>query len=439
MSRLERRSPLASAGLLFAGSLAIRLAWLALNPQLLTVGLERDAQRYDIMATTLLQKGTLIFNGQLASIAPLYPMFVAGCYALPGPDRLTVLLAQLVLGALMTPAIYLIGRTLFHERAALVAAVFCALYYPLITISTSVLSEALFIPLLVFSLLSALYAIGENSNRHFALAGILAGLASLTRPVIFYFPLLLALAALAALVRRKLNIRLLGLMLYLACFYLTLSPWAFRNWRELGEPVFTSTNTGMVLATSVMPRNEKLFGFDLQKNYMAPRDRYILDLPELERNRALKNLALEHLVSHPEEIPRETLLKTLYFLSPFDWEIMGNLDGLFNPWFAWIAVLAAVGLATTGWSAGRALIAAVPFYFAAISFATYASPRLRLPIIPVLIVFAGVGWTRLEHRTTAKTRYLVTGLAVLLSAAGYYYSPQVKAACRELFVWLGIW
>jgi 4-amino-4-deoxy-L-arabinose transferase-like glycosyltransferase len=425
--------------LVFAGSLAIRLACLGLNPHVLTVGLERDAQRYDIMARTLLQEGVLTFQGHLAMMSPLYPMFVAGCYALPGPDRLAVLLAQAVLGATMTAAIYLICRRLFSEKAALVSALFGALYYPLIAISQSVLSEALFIPLLVFSLLAALCALHANKNVHFALAGILTGLACLCRPVILYFPPMLVLVALAGLLRRKLNIRLLGLALYLTCFYLTLSPWAYRNWRELGTPVFTSTNTGMVLATSVMPRHGKLFGFDLQKNYMPPEDRHILDLPELERNQALKELAINHLISHPQEIPRETLLKTMYFLSPFDWEIMGHLEGVFNPWFVLVSLLAALALARMGWNTGRVLTVAIPFYFAAISFATYASPRLRLPILPVLIILAGAGWIEFEGRLSSKARYLVGTLAVLLSTAGFIYSYQIKLFCRELLVWLGVW
>ncbi len=435
----ERGSASFNAVLVFAGSLVVRLAYLGLNPHLLSVGLERDAQRYDAMARALLQEGTLSFQGHLAMISPLYPVFIAGSYALPGSDRLAVLLAQVVLGALMTSAVYLICRKLFSERAAWVSALLAALYYPLITISLSVLSEALFIPLLVFSLLFTLNALSHDKNSNFALAGIMTGLASLCRPVIFYFPLLLVLAALVAFFRRRLNIRLLGLALYLGCFYLTLSPWAYRNWRELGTPVFTSTNTGMVLATSVTPREGKLFGFDLQKNYMAPENQHILDLPELERNDALKKLAVDHLLHNPREIPGNTVLKAMYFLSPFDWEIMGHLEGVFNPWFVLVTLLAAVALATMGWNSGRVLAVAVPLYFATISLATYASPRLRLPIIPVLIILAGAGWVHLEGRTSPKKRYVVTGLVLVLSCVGYLYSSQIKYFCRDFFIWLGIW
>ena len=391
------------------------------------------------MARTLLEESTLVFQGHFAMMAPLYPMFLAGSYALPGPDRLAVLLIQILLGAAMTAAVYLIGRKLFSERAALAAAIFCALYYPLITISMSVLSEALFIPLMTLSLLFALYALFDGGKKNFAMAGILAGLACLTRPVIIYLPLLLAIAAALGILRRRLNMRWLHLAIFLGCFYLTLSPWAYRNWQVLGKPILTSTNTGMVMATSAMPRYGKFFGFDLRASRVEPERRYIFDLPELEQNRELKKLAMDYYRQHPETIPRLLWLKVMYLVSPFDWEVLGDNNGVFNPWFVWVTVLSITGLLTASWNTGRVMLAFVPFYFISISLATYASSRLRLPLIPALIVFAGAGWVHLEKRTRTGVLYPVAAIILVLSAAGFLFSSEFKLLCSRLARLLGIW
>ena len=64
--------------------------------------------------------------------APLYPYWVAGWFALLGESLKSVLLIQLVIGALDSIVIYWWARRLFDARVGLLAAAMTTLYGPFI-------------------------------------------------------------------------------------------------------------------------------------------------------------------------------------------------------------------------------------------------------------------------------------------------------------------
>ncbi len=78
-------------------------------------------------------------------------------------------------------AIFLFSKKLFGKRAALWAALFASTSYLFIFFSTKVLSEPLFIALLSLSLLFYVRWQKEGKNRNLFLAGLLSGMAFLTR------------------------------------------------------------------------------------------------------------------------------------------------------------------------------------------------------------------------------------------------------------------
>lgn len=424
----------------FSLALAIRLLALFANPASWQTPLNKDALLYHSLAVSLNSGSGFEHDGHLAVVTPLYPLFLAGVYQLFGFVRFYVLLSQCLLGAILVLYVYRIGASIFSPGAARAGALVAAVYWPLVATGLKISSEALFAPLLAAAIYYTILAIHHKRSDLVIAAAILLGLATLTRPVPIYFPAIVIVCF--ALNHRPLKHRrlLADAALYVAVFLITIFPWALRNHARLGHFIFTSTNSGMVLSTGNMPRQGKIFGFNWRKDWLEPSQRHILDLPEIERDRALKKMAVEHIKKHPEKIPRLLLLKSLYFFSPFDWEVLGHENGVFNPWFFWVLLFAIFGFFKLKWKPDYFLPAGLVVYFFVLSLVTYASPRLRLPVEPFFILLAATGWTEAEKRLgSCRKAFILLSVVLVSSAAGYIYSDAIKDSCRSILVLAGIW
>lgn len=177
--------------------------------------------------------------------APGYPAFVA----LFRPDAAasaspaSIKAVQSLLGAVAVMLMAAIARRAAGDRAAAIAAWLAALYPPLAWISGYVLSEALYLPLI---LACVLWLDRANTATRAALAGLLVGAAVLVRPGTLVF------APLAALwmVRR-------GSMLRGAAFALAVGlvvlPWTVRNLRTHGRLVLVASEGGVTFWTGNHP------------------------------------------------------------------------------------------------------------------------------------------------------------------------------------------
>lgn len=424
----------------FILALAIRLLALFADPASWQTPLNKDALLYHSLAVSLCSGNGLEHDGHLAVVTPLYPLFLAGIYQLFGFDRFYVLLSQCLLGAILVLYVYRIGVSVFSPQVAKVGALVAAVYWPLVTIGLKISSEALFAPLLAAAAYYTILAFHRKRSGWVIAGAILIGLATLTRPVVIYFPAIVIVYFALEYLSQKDRRLLVDIVLYIVVFFITIFPWALRNHARLGHFIFTSTNSGMVLSTGNMPREGKVFGFNLRKENLEPSQRYILDLPEIERDRALQKMAVEHIRKNPGKIPRLLLLKTLYFFSPFDWEVLGHEDGVFNPWFFWVLLFAIIGFFNLNWKPDHIVPAGLILYFFALSLVTYASPRLRLPVDPFFILFAATGWVAAEKRLGSwRKTFILLSVVLVSSAAGYIYSDFIKDSCRSILVLAWIW
>lgn len=158
-----------------------------------------------------------------------------------GPSRSAIIVVQTVLGLAVTLLIYHLALELFeNRRAGLLAALLWALYLPLITVERDFLAEAIFIFLLTSGMLAVIRGLKHGQALSWAGAGLLLGLATLSRSALLYFlPLLTVLLLLIS--RTSLRQRWLNAGLLLLMFSLTLTPWIVRNAQTFG--VFVPDNT----------------------------------------------------------------------------------------------------------------------------------------------------------------------------------------------------
>lgn len=124
--------------------------------------------------------------------APLYPYFLALLYKLSGSSIAFALACQHVLGAMSAVLVYFLAREYFVHAVALVAGFAAALYWPFIYFEGDLLIVTLIITLDLAALLLAARALRKDRTFVFAAAGFVFGLSAVARPsilvVLFFLP-----------------------------------------------------------------------------------------------------------------------------------------------------------------------------------------------------------------------------------------------------------
>jgi Flp pilus assembly protein TadD len=185
-SRARAHDPRRLLLVVLAIGLALRVAHLLLDrgdpffePTLL------DAKYYDQWARRILG-GDVLSAGVFYGL-PLYPYFLALCYALSGGSVVAVKLVQLALGLTTICLTYAIGARLADSTVGLVAAALAAMYGPLFFHESMLIPEALGVPLYAGGFYACCLFLDAPSARRGALAGIMLGLACLTKAGVMPF------------------------------------------------------------------------------------------------------------------------------------------------------------------------------------------------------------------------------------------------------------
>jgi len=161
------------------------LRWLALSADpygkfFFNVFYHGDTERYLSYAEAI-TKGENYDQG-LPFHPPLLGWVISFLYdKVEARDFLGVKRVLLFFEALSIPLLYLIGRRLYGELAAVVGALFVAASFSQIIFATSINVESLYVPLLLASILFSLRGAGDRKASSWILAGMAGGLASLLR------------------------------------------------------------------------------------------------------------------------------------------------------------------------------------------------------------------------------------------------------------------
>jgi 4-amino-4-deoxy-L-arabinose transferase-like glycosyltransferase len=191
--------------------------------------------------------------------APFYPWVMSriGGVAILDPDLsavpVPVKVGQSLIGAAAIPVLAAIAWRAAGPSAGAVAALLTAVHPPLIRLSGYVLSEALYVTLAwITVLLLGLVldrrpplAAGRAAAAALA-AGLLGGIAVLTRPAMIMF---IGLAALWLIVKRQQP----AALLFLVAAAIVIAPWTIRNVRTHGRFVLVASEGGITFWTGNHP------------------------------------------------------------------------------------------------------------------------------------------------------------------------------------------
>ena len=350
---------------------------------------------------------------------PAYPLFLAVCQAFFGELPIAVRLVQAVLGTASVWLVYRLARRVdmssepdpVSQRrfwtVPWIAAALAACHPDLVAMSELILSEALFMPLMLLTLwgLATLWRASDEpewpggdfaARRTILVAmstGIAGGAAVLTRPSWgLFLPMVLLVWVMASLASRdphRRRVVLGGAALILTGMVLVMSPWWARNARIYGRFVPTSLWMGASLYDGLNPRATGASDMTFRD---APEFR---ELGELELDATLTRRALDFARSNRSRVLELALIKIGRYWSPWP-----NAEDYRSPWLAVASALVVIPLyllmIAGAWDRRRDLCALVllagpVLYFCAVHSVFVSSIRYRIPGEIAAMPLAAIG------------------------------------------------
>ncbi|OGT92692.1 MAG: hypothetical protein A2083_09270 [Gemmatimonadetes bacterium GWC2_71_9] len=372
------------------------LLLVTLGVRLAFVFTERFVIYSDLLAFD--QMGLAFASGDFGDLSkpPLYGMFLGAIYAVAGHSYLVVGLAQALLGTATGWLLYRYTSVLHGDRAGLVALGLFAVYPDFVVYPGMLLSESLFVLLLVASLW-LLATAGGRGSLAIGLAGALIGLATLTRATLQFFSLVIAGLLLYRALRE--GRRPLQAAFFLAAFALALAPWTVRNYLATGRFVPVYADAWHTVWIGNNP--------DADGTYMELPSRFS-GLSLVKKDSLARSETLRFVRQHPARVLSLAVKKVSIFWSPKPdgaaAEYLGQVVGLRAAYvllagaFVALALLAALGIAFLRDWRGHAPFLLLALYFTGIHAASHVGMRYRLPLVPFLLSYAAYGLVVVAER-----------------------------------------
>jgi len=374
----------------------------------------QDQVSYDALAHSLLDGRGYNFTEYWYPFTPantptahwsfLYPLYLAGIYALTGYHPLVARLVQAVVGgALICFLVYLIGRRVADEVTGLVGAALAAVYGYFIYYNVALMTETFFIVLVLLTLYLSIELKENPTPLRWISLGFSLGLAGLLRQTVLLFvPFLLFWLFLEL---RTRGIRWWYFAFPVAIIVLMIAPWTIRNYLVYREFLLLNSNAGYALYASNNPKMGRDWRNDL---VVVPVPEDLKGQNEAQLDRALTRRGIEFIRADPERYLWLTLDKTLEFF--WFWPSsassrISNINrvlsfGLYLPF-----MLAGLYLSFSRWRSFVVLYLFITIH-TGIHLLSWPAPRYRLAVDAVSMVFAGLAILELAKQFKSWRRKL---------------------------------
>jgi len=412
---------------MFAAAVALRAAyaWAAIGPHARPFS---DPASYDTVAWNLVRGAGFSLDGAsgpypTAFVPPVLPWITSLLYRAVGHDYFAAVLLGCAIGGLVPLLLAAFATRMFGSSTGRLAGWLAVVHPLLVFFCGYLLTETPFtVTLLLALLLSVEWVKTPRSGRAFG-TGLAWGLASLTRPTALLMP---ALVVAWAWVPLGLTLpgrgRLRQVALLLLGLALAVGPWTLRNAVVLHAFVPVTTGAGGALLAS---NNPEVWGDPARRGGATSDywDRLVRTeyrgLSETEIDVRARARARAFLREHAAEWPTMAAAKLSRFWrlsaeagTTGSWQRSGSplarVLRVADPLFLWSVVviplaLWGIGLSLRGprrWFQSLSLW--VILYFTWLGVVFFGSLRMRVPIEPLVVLFAAAGlddlWRRLRAR-----------------------------------------
>ncbi len=382
---------------------AIRLAYtLASRGSPFFDHLDLDTKFYDSWAKRI-AAGDWVGN-EAFFMGPLYPYFLGVIYKIFGPSLLAAKLVQSIVGAFTAGVVYLLGREAFGVGVGAIAGLLAALYVPFIFTDTLILLPVLATLLNTLMLYFLYRGVVRESMGAFLLAGVFAGLSAAGNASILAFaPLALGFIVLYG--SSPLDARIRKAVLFAVGIAAIVTPIMIRNYAVGRDLVPLTSNAGLnfyignsAKATGAYVKPD---GLDI---YTDPEGKVLAERAvghELKPSAVSawwKRRALDFIRRDPGAFAYNMVRKFFFFWSVYEIPQIEHLPferqysrilRIPTPSFGMVCPLGIVGIALALRRRKEAwlfLLFILAYSAGIITFFVVA--RYRLPMVPVLMVFA---------------------------------------------------
>ncbi|MDH4037115.1 MAG: glycosyltransferase family 39 protein [Candidatus Krumholzibacteria bacterium] len=369
---------------------------------------------------------------------PLYPAVLGLIYKISGGSHAAAVIFNHICGAVTCGLIVVLARQYFTRAVALVAGLVAAFYWPLIYFEGEILVEPLFIALLVLSLWRLARAVSAPTLVRIVVAGACLGLSALARPTALVLVAVVPVAFHASGLRARAWLR--PTLLFAVAVIAVLVPSTVHNYRGSHAlvPVAWSGGLNFYIGNNAESDGRSAFIPGAVSPWMGggdealaiARDQSGRELTPAQASSYFFGRGVDYLASEPLDAmellasklytfwegPERSNEKYIYFF----WKRYG-LGRVPMPGFWLVAPLAFVGMVGL-WPRRREL--ALPYGFVVAYMlgvvAFFVVARLRLPVVPVVIVFAS--WAALELvRVAREGAWKRLGIGAAVFAAAFVF------------------
>jgi len=359
-------------------------------------------------------------NQPTAAMPPLPAILLAAVYYLFGEHNyIAVWLYKALLGTITIVLTYLVGKKAFNEKVGLGAASIVAFYPELIIVDTHLQVHLNETPLVFFFILT-LYFFGRfvRTTSVFDLiwAGLSLGIAMLTHPSIWAFPIFAIIFLLIVYLRKQ---AMMFTAIVTGVTLLTVSPWLIRNYLIYGH-LISSTSAAYVLFMGNNPQTQP-HAYDTEKitgpssplkiwasmggaNPKLIHGNYGWGEDEYKRYEAANKYALNFIISQPVLFVQRGFGKVLDFWGSERLFVAWYKDGYYSQNFprgffvilalaimvsySLVLLLGLEGIIFAQKSPYQYLILLPILSLSLSSFIGQGHPKYHLTVVPVLAVFA---------------------------------------------------
>jgi 4-amino-4-deoxy-L-arabinose transferase-like glycosyltransferase len=347
----------------------------------------------------------------------LYSLFVAAVYCLFGANPLAVRLVQAIIGGILLPwLVFRLAKTMLSEQdrfrgvdwIPLVAAGITAVYGYYILYAATIMTETLYISVVVWSLERGLRLAHWWRGEHpptqpwllVVTFGISLGLAALLRQAILpWLPFMFLYLLYVGWRNGRFQVaftRLFVAGLILLAFIL---PFTYRNYRVYDDFLLLNSNTGYAMYSAQHP----MHGTQFREFEAAPLPDDLPRLNEAQLDRELLKRGFQFIQEDPQRYLRLSLSRVrayFEFWPSADTTLLHNLGrvgsfGLFLPFMLYGLFLS---FRQPDFVKRNRLLYLFILIYTLLHLLTWAMVRYRLPVDAVLILFAGIGLVDLAAR-----------------------------------------
>ncbi len=416
--------------------------------------LSNDSTGYEGVGLALLHTGTFAASPEkpelLQSFRTLgFPIMIAGVYGVWGERQDVVILIMILFSLLTISLTYRLALTLFDLPTAYLTAFLFILDVISFSYSLRYLTETLFALFITVMLLTGVFFLQQGGSKRGAIFMSLAlACATFIRPISYYLIIPIAVGYLLWTIFHRWSwSKIVSILLFIFLPYIILvATWQLRNYAYLGNSQFSTVSSGNLLgyrAASIIALHENISVAEARQLLDDQITSYLYDNPNVQFADYRMQLAVSIITDYPILFVKSQLLGAIPMMlgggegtllrlldiplgQTLDYEIFEalnqfNFSVLLRRFASGTAIiaftlaisyLALIYMGVLFWLGYVTLtrrmkwpdlfVWGVALYFIFISAGLEAGSRFRIPLMPVLVIYAAQGWFLFSRMVKAK-------------------------------------